>query len=258
MKAMVVLAALRAATYAAATRATSLPVVIEKLNAAATACGISEPQLESVALRTREGSPFQSDADAGGWLHVHVTVTQTRRNPCAAHISVKMKAFRKPSPSGVMPDPKQRSRVPVVVHCSKSSDYSAPKDHFSSEIESAMEYSIRQCLGSLKYRRPFREGDFRRDPRSLSLSLSLSVTVNGQRYRALEASAPRAGKAGSPMQSIQPCCTAARDSPNARRWTAPASDQRVSSRIDLALRPCFVVETSGSSICTRDRGRQSA
>jgi hypothetical protein len=151
MKAMVVLAALLVATYASATRAASLPVVIEKLNAAATACGISEPQLESVALRTLESSQFQPDADAGGWLHVRVTVTKSRRNPCAARISVQMKAFRKPLPSGGMPNSKQRSRVPVVVLCSKNNDYSAPNDRFSLEIESAMEYSITQCLGSLKY-----------------------------------------------------------------------------------------------------------
>jgi hypothetical protein len=124
--------------------------VIEKLNAAATACGISEPQLESVALRTLESSQFQPDADAGGWLHVRVAVTQTRRSPCAARISVQMKAFKKPLPPGGIPNPKQRSRVPVVVLCSKNSDYSAPKDSFALEIESATEYSIRQCLGSLK------------------------------------------------------------------------------------------------------------
>lgn len=151
MKATVVLAALLVAIYASATRAASLPVVIEKLNAAATACVISEPQLESVALRTLESSQFQPDADAGGWLNVHVTVTQTQRNPCAARISVKMNAFRKPLPSGGVPNLKQRSRVPVVVLCNKSSDYSAPRDRFSLEIESAMEFSIRQCLGSFKY-----------------------------------------------------------------------------------------------------------
>ncbi len=151
MKARVVLAVLLVATHASAARAASLPVVIEKLNAAATACGISEPQLERVALRALESSQFQPDPDAGGWLNVRVTVTQSRRSPCAARISVQMKAFRKPLPPGGMPNPQQRSRVPVVVLCSKNGDYSEPKDRFSPEIESAMEYSIRQCLGSLKY-----------------------------------------------------------------------------------------------------------
>ena len=151
MKAMVLLAVLLVATSSSATRAASLPVVIEKLNAAATACGISEQQLENVALRTLEGSQFQPDADAGGWLHVHVTVSQTRRNPCAARISVQMKAFRKPLSPGGMPNPQLRSRVPVVVLCSKNNDYSAPKDRFALEVASAMEYLTRQCLGSLKY-----------------------------------------------------------------------------------------------------------
>ena len=151
MKAKAVLAALLVATHAGATRAASLPVVIEKLNAAANACGISEPQLESVALRALESSQFQPDADAGGSLHVRVVVTKTPRSPCAARISVKMKAFKKPLPSDKMPNPKQRSRGPVVLLCTKNSDYSAPKDRFALEIESAMEYSIRQCLGSLKY-----------------------------------------------------------------------------------------------------------
>jgi hypothetical protein len=151
MKATVVLVALLVATYASAARAASLTVVIENLNAAAKACGISEPQLESVALRTLGNSQLQPDADAGGWLNVRVTVTQTRRNPCVARISVQMKAFAKRLPSGGIANPKQRSRVPVVVLCNRDGNYSTPKAAFSLEVESAVEDSIKQCLGSLKY-----------------------------------------------------------------------------------------------------------
>ena len=151
MKATVVLVALLVATYASAARAASLTVMIENLNAAAEARGIYEPQLESVALRTLRNSQLQPDADAGGWLKVRVTVTQNRRNPCVARISVRMKAFAKPLPSGGIANPKERSRIPVIVLCNKGGDYSAPKAAFSLEVESAVEHSINQCLGSLKY-----------------------------------------------------------------------------------------------------------
>ena len=151
MKARVALVALLVAAHANIAHAASLPVVIEKLNEAAKTCGLSESQLESLALRTLESSQLQPDTNAGGWLHVRVTVNQTRRNPCAAHISVQMKAAAKPLPSGGIANPRQRSRVPDVVLCNEGGDYSAPKAAFSLEIESAVEHYIKQCLGSLKY-----------------------------------------------------------------------------------------------------------
>ncbi len=151
MKSSIAVAALLVAAYANAGRAAPLTVVIEKLNPAAKACGISEPQLETVALRTLEKSRFQPDPDAGGTLNVHVTGTGTRRNVCGARISVQMQAVKKPLPSAGTAKPKLRSRVPVVVLCDKSSQYSASKASFPVAIESVVEYSIRQCLGSLKY-----------------------------------------------------------------------------------------------------------
>jgi hypothetical protein len=151
MKATVTLVVLLVAMHASVARAASLPVVIEGLNEAAKACGISEPQLESVALRTLGNSQVQPDADAGGWLHVSATVTQSRRTACVARISVQMKAFEKPFPSGGIANPIQRSGVPVVVLCSEGGDYSAAKADFPLEVESAVEYSIKQCLSSLKY-----------------------------------------------------------------------------------------------------------
>ena len=151
MKAKGALVAFLVAVHANVAHAASLPVVIEKLNEAAKTCGLSESQLESVVLRTLESSQLQPDANAAGWLHVRVTVNQTRRNLCAAHISVQMKASAKALPAGGIADPKRRSRVPDVMLCGEGGDYSAPKATFSLEIESAVEQFIKQCLGSLKY-----------------------------------------------------------------------------------------------------------
>ena len=75
-----------------------------QLSATATACGISEPQLESLARRTLENSQVQPDAGAGGWLRVRVKVTLPRRNSCTARISARMKAFAKPSRLGKAAD----------------------------------------------------------------------------------------------------------------------------------------------------------
>lgn len=151
MKATAALLVLLIATHASIARAASLPVVVERLNKAAKACGISESQLEGVALRTLGNSPLQPDTNAGGWLRVRVTVTQKRRVPCAAHISVQMKAVAKTLPSTRIANPKQRPRVPDVVLCNESGDYSAAKAVFPLEVESAVEHAINQCLGSLKY-----------------------------------------------------------------------------------------------------------
>ena len=139
-------------SYAGAARTASLPVVIEHLSPAASACGLSESQLESVALRTLQNSRFQPEAGAGGSLNVRVTVSQRRRNPCLARVSVRMKALAKPSSSGNTTNPKQRSRAPVVVLCNKAGDYSAPKAALSLKVESAVEYYINRCLASFDYR----------------------------------------------------------------------------------------------------------
>jgi hypothetical protein len=124
-------------------------VVIEKLSAAAVACGISEARLQSMALRTLESSPLQPDADAGGVLNVRVTVTKP--NPCAARISVHIRALERPSPSTGTANPARRPGVPSVMLCDKSGDYSAPKVDFAMEVESVAQNFIKRCLGSLKY-----------------------------------------------------------------------------------------------------------
>jgi hypothetical protein len=147
----VAVVALLVATYASAAGAASLPVLIEKLSPAAKACGLSESQLETVAVRTLDNSRWQPDPDAGGWLNVRVSVTRARRNPCVARVSVQMKASAKRSPSDGIAKPKQRSRAQAVVLCSKTGTYSPPRDIFSQGVESAVEYSINGCLGSLKY-----------------------------------------------------------------------------------------------------------
>jgi hypothetical protein len=149
MKATTVLVALLLGTYAGAGVAASLTVMIEKLNAAAAACGISEAQLHNMAVRTLESSPLQPDANAGGVLNVRVTVTKP--NPCSARISVQIKAIEKPSPSTGVADPMRRPRAPSVMLCDKSGDYSAPKTDFSIEVESVAQNFIKRCLGSLKY-----------------------------------------------------------------------------------------------------------
>jgi hypothetical protein len=136
---------------AGSARAASLPIVIEPLNAAAKACGLAEPQLESVALLTLQQSEMQPDASAGGSLNVRVTVTQSRRGRCAARISVAMKAFAKPRPSDGVAKSRQPSRLPVVVLCSKAGDYSASRNTFPLQVESAIEHWIRRCVGSLRY-----------------------------------------------------------------------------------------------------------
>lgn len=148
VRALLALVALLAGTHLCLARAAPLPVVIDKLSATATACGISEPQLEDLARRTLEDSRVQPDAGAGGWLRVGVKVTSTRRNSCTARISARMKAFAKPSRKAA--DRSQRSGLPVVVLCDETSEYSAPKAAFSSAVGSAVEYSIKQCLGSLR------------------------------------------------------------------------------------------------------------
>jgi hypothetical protein len=151
MKAKVAFVAFLVAAHAGATLAASIPVTIDGLDDAAKACGITESPLESVALRTLESSRLQPDSNADGWLQVRVTVTRMLRRPCAAHISVQMKASRKPSSSDGVVDPGQRSRAPEVVLCNEGGDYTASKANLSPEIESAVEQYVRQCLGSLKY-----------------------------------------------------------------------------------------------------------
>jgi hypothetical protein len=81
---------------------------------------------------------------------VRVTITEARRSLCAARLSVQMKAYAKPLPSVADPQPRHRPRVPVVMLCNKNASYSAPKDRFALEVESAMERSIMRCLGRLK------------------------------------------------------------------------------------------------------------
>ena len=114
MKAKVALVALLVAAHANIAHAASLPVVIEKLNEAAKTCGLSESQLESLALRTLESSQLQPDTNADGWLHVHVTVNQARRDRCAAHIAVQMKASAKPLPRAGL-------QIPSSVHAFRMS-----------------------------------------------------------------------------------------------------------------------------------------
>lgn len=137
-------------TYNAPARAAPLLVVIDALNATATACGISEPQLESLARRTLENSQVQPDAGAGGWLRVQVKMISTRRNSCTARISARMKAFAEPSRFSKAAALRQRSGLPVIILCDKTSEYSAPRAAFSSAIGWAVEYSIKQCLGSFQ------------------------------------------------------------------------------------------------------------
>jgi hypothetical protein len=151
MRATVVLVALFMAAHAGAVRAASLPVVIEQLNAAAKACGIAEPSLETVARRTLENSRWQPDADAGGSLSVRANVTLASRSACAARITVRMKAFAKPLHASGTANPRERPRGPRVVLCAKSGTYSSPKAVFALEVESAVEHSIKECLGSLKH-----------------------------------------------------------------------------------------------------------
>jgi hypothetical protein len=142
--------ALFMAGYATAASAAPLPVVIEKLNAAAIACGIAEPSLESVARRTLENSLWQPDTDAGGWLNVRVTVTGNPRRACAARITVEMKAFAEPSAGSGIVNAKQSLRGPLVALCARTGTYSPSKAVFVVEVESAVESSINACLGSLK------------------------------------------------------------------------------------------------------------
>jgi hypothetical protein len=151
MKANAALVALLVVAWTAAADAAPLRVVIEKLNPAAATCGISEPQLEAVAVRTLGASPYAPDADAGGWLNVRVTVAQSRRSACTARIAVQMKASVKPASSAGDASHGKPARIPVVVLCDKRGDFSAPRDGFPVEVESALEYTIRQCLGSLRY-----------------------------------------------------------------------------------------------------------
>jgi hypothetical protein len=148
--AIVAFAMLLVAAHVGVTSASSFPVVVEKLGATAAACGISESQLEAVALRTVGASDLQPDADSGGQLYLRIAVTQARRASCSARLSVQMKAIEKPSPS-LAGTAKQRSRQPTVVLCSKSGDASAPKNSFPLELESVIEYYVGQCLNSLKY-----------------------------------------------------------------------------------------------------------
>ena len=150
MIALIALVALLLATYANHARAAPLPVVIDKLSTTATACGISEAQLESVAWRTLENSRVQPDVGAGQWLRVGVQASSIRRGSCTARISVEMKAFVKPRRFVRAAKPRPRSGLPVIVLCDKSSEYSAPKAGFSSGLASEVEYSIKQCLGSLQ------------------------------------------------------------------------------------------------------------
>ncbi len=151
MKAKLALVVLLIAARPSLAHPVSLPVMIDKLNDAAKACGISESQLENVALRTLEDNRLQPDSDSGGWLHVRATIHPAPRNLCAAHISVQMKASPKPVPSNGVANLNERFRVPNVVLCDEGGDYAAPKVTLSSEIESAVEQSIKQCLASLKY-----------------------------------------------------------------------------------------------------------
>jgi hypothetical protein len=152
MHGSIILVALLVTTYARAPEAASLPVVIDELNAAAAACGISKPQLEGVALRTLEASRYQPEADGDGQLNVRVTVTQSSRARCVANVSVKMKAYTHSAPaaSGLQSTSRQHARAPNVVLCDKSGKYASSRDRFGLEIESAVEYSVRRCLASLK------------------------------------------------------------------------------------------------------------
>ena len=61
MSPLLAIVATLVAAYASPVRAAALPVVIDKLSAMATACGISEPQLENLARRTLENSRVQPD-----------------------------------------------------------------------------------------------------------------------------------------------------------------------------------------------------
>ena len=145
------IAALLVSVHCNVACAIALPVVIEKLNEAAEKCGLSESQLEGVVLRTEESNQLGVDTDAVGWLHVYVEVRQTRRNSCAAHIAVQMKASAGPLPKAEIATPKQRSRVSDIVLCDVGGDYTAPRAAFSLEIESAAEQFVTDCLGSLKH-----------------------------------------------------------------------------------------------------------
>jgi hypothetical protein len=143
--------ALVVATLANAAFAASFDVVIAKLDPTATACGLSEGDLEKVARRTLESSPVQPDADAGGSLNVRVTTRAVQRTFCTARISVRMKAVAKPLPVGGTANANTRPRPPVVMLCDKGGNYQATKVTFPVKVESAVEHSIRQCLRSLRY-----------------------------------------------------------------------------------------------------------
>lgn len=143
--------ALLVATFANAAPAASFDVAIAKLDPTATTCGLSAADLERVARRTLENSQVPAKADAGGTLRVRVTAGGVRKTTCAARLSIQMKAVANALPADGMANAQLRSRRPVVLLCDKGGNYQATKAVFPLAVESGLERSVRQCLGSLKY-----------------------------------------------------------------------------------------------------------
>jgi hypothetical protein len=140
--------------YAPLAGSAPLPVEIEKLNAAAASCGITESRLDDVTRRALEASQRQPNDGPAGQLNVAVSVNQIRGAVCKAQVAVRMKAYTTASLSSTNPRRGQHALAPVIVLCDKSGSYSAPKGSFSVKVETAVDYSVRQCLSSFAATRP--------------------------------------------------------------------------------------------------------
>ena len=120
-------------------------VVVERLDADATQCGISESQIESIANLTLRNNRVQPNPTAVGYLYVAITVIPSS-GYCIHTTAVQVLA-----PGMQIGNSGFRGRAANVELCDKHSVGALARVNFPMLVENDVERLIKQCLGSLDY-----------------------------------------------------------------------------------------------------------
>jgi hypothetical protein len=128
--------------------AASLVVLIERLDNDARLCNVSESQLDSLARLTLRNNNISVDANANSSLYVNVTIARTAGS-CVASYSTSIDV-----PATILPSSSfrpQKGHIPWASLCHKGGIMTGSTQDFYLRLSSAVEHSIKACLGSVDY-----------------------------------------------------------------------------------------------------------
>lgn len=152
MKPTIASIALVGAVFTGPVCAASLDVVIGKLNAAAEACGVFEPQLASaarLALRTNQVQPTENNRSRDS-LYVQASVVSSPEGLCIAQILVQINV-RVQIVAGSHFSPAISTDSQYAPVCTEPGLLFGPNGSFAPRVGERIADLIKQCLGHLKY-----------------------------------------------------------------------------------------------------------